>query len=288
MSGQKTPGLIGYVAPLSAAPGGALAFKISSLGNRPVAARAVRLICCDPNPAGPGIKIEEADFGLAERYPASEQRTYLGSCAFGDIPELSDRTAVKVEVMVKPTFHSDFAQTLFSLQNADGTAGVAVDIRGSMLFLQQLGTDHVFDVGVGLAKGHWSRLAVAFDPDGFSVTVSRDLHRGGDAKHVNLSHVTSRALAGADHICFAAVWRGHPEQTFNGSLEGPLLSVKGSAEEPAWEVIAAWNFGGDARDTWVEDEKERGAAAFPDQHADPRDQIVGMVRPETGLETGSP
>ena len=74
--------------PLSAAPGGTLEFKVSSRDNRPVTARALRLICCDPNPDGPGTKTEEADFGLAERYSASEQRAYLGSCAFGAIPAL--------------------------------------------------------------------------------------------------------------------------------------------------------------------------------------------------------
>jgi len=263
MSGQKIPGLIGYVTPLSAAPGGTLEFKLSSQGNRPVTACVVRLICCDPNPAGPGVKIEETDFGLAEQYPASEQRAYLGSCAFGAIPDLSDRAAVKVALMVKPTFHSDFAQTIFSLQNANGTAGVAFVIRGNMLVLQQLGTDRAVDVGVGLAKGHWSRLEVVFDPDGFSVVVSQDSQRSGDSKYVSYPRLTSQALASADHICFAAVWRGHLEQTFNGSLENPSLSgrrqkSRGSAEEPAWEAIAGWNFGGDARDTWVEDVKEKG------------------------------
>ncbi|MGQ3291408.1 MAG: N,N-dimethylformamidase beta subunit family domain-containing protein, partial [Shinella sp.] len=263
MNVQKIPGLIGYVTPLSAAPGGTLAFKISSQGNRPVTARAVRLICCDPNPAGPGIKIEAADFGLAEQYAATEQRAYLGSCAFGAIPDLSDRVAIKVALMVKPTFHSDFAQTVFSLQNVDGTAGVAVVIRGNTLFLQLLDAGHAVDIGVGLAKDHWSRLEVVFESDGFSVAVSQGSTRNGDVKHVSFSHLTSRALAGADHICFAAVWRGHPEQTFNGSLENPALSARrleapGLAEEPAWEVIASWNFGRDARDTWVDDEKDEG------------------------------
>ncbi|MEK1892469.1 MAG: N,N-dimethylformamidase beta subunit family domain-containing protein [Rhizobium sp.] len=263
MSVQKIPGLVGYVAPLSAAPGGTLEFKISSQGDRPVAARALRLICCDPNPAGPGIKIQEVDFGLAERYSASEQRAYLGSCAFGSIPVLRDRAAVKVELMVMPTLHSHLAQTVFSLQNADGTAGVAMIIRDSMLFLQQLGTDHAFGVGVGLAKDRWSRLEVAFDPDSFSVIVSRDAHRGGDTKSVSFSHVTSRALAVADHICLAAQWRGHPAQTFNGSLESPSLSARprGSAlsdQMAAWEMIASWYFGGDAREVWVGDEKEKG------------------------------
>src|SRR6478735_2507071 len=126
MSAQKLPDLVGYVAPLSAAPGGALEFKISSRDNRPVTARALRLICCDPNPDGPGTKTEEVGFGLAERYPACEQRARLGSCAFGDIPALGDLAAVKLDLMVMPTLQADFVQTIFSLQNADATAGVAM------------------------------------------------------------------------------------------------------------------------------------------------------------------
>ena len=264
MNGQKLPGLIGYVTPLSAAPGGTLEFKISSRDNRPVTARALRLICCDPNPDGPGVKTEEADFGLAERYAATEQRAYLGSCAFGAIPVLSDYAAIKIELIVMPTLHSDFAQTLFSLQNADATAGVAMIVRDNKLFLRQLGTERSYDVGVGLAKGCWSRLKITFDLNGVSVAVSRDLQKkGNDTNGVNLPHITRRMLAGADHICFAAVWRGHPEEVLNGSIESPSLSarrVDGTAleQDPAWEAIASWNFGGDAREAWVADENGKG------------------------------
>jgi N,N-dimethylformamidase len=261
MNVQKLPGLIGYVTPLSAAPRGTLEFKISSRDNRPVAARALRLISCDPNPAGPGIKTEEADFGLAERYAAVEQRPHLGSCAFGPIPALSGHAPVKLDLMVMPTLHSDFEQTVFSLQNADATVGVAMVIRDNELVLRQLGTEHAYDVGIALAKDCWSRLEVAFDLNGAVVTVSKDPQKkGDDTKGTSITHVTNRALAGVDHICFAALWRGHPEQSFNGLIENPSLSARrlespGSAEEPALGVIARWDFGGDARDIWVEDEK---------------------------------
>lgn len=263
MNAQKLPELIGYVAPLSAAPGGTLQFKISSQGNRAVTARALRLICCDLNPSGPGIKTEEAEFGLAQQYAAFEQRAYLGSCAFGPIPALSHHAAVKVDLMVKPTLHSDVVQTLFSLQNAKATAGVAMVTRDNTLFLQLLGREHLYEVGVDLAKDCWSRLEVAFDLNGVSVTVSRHSQKSDD--HANgaiLSHVTNRALVGVDHICFAALWPGHPEQSFNGSIENPSLSTRGvdatGKQERAWEVVASWNFGGDAREAWVADEKEKG------------------------------
>ncbi|MCV9961935.1 N,N-dimethylformamidase large subunit [Pararhizobium sp. BT-229] len=257
MSRTEIPELVGYVAPLSAAPGGVLEFKVSSRGYRPVTAKALRLICCDPNPAGPGVRVEGADFDLAEEYPAVEQPVYLGSCAFGPIPDLNDSEAVKIGLMVMPTLHSRVAQTVFSLQNAEGTAGVAIVVRGGVLFLQKLGADDAFELGLGLPLNEWSHLEVNFDPDGFSVVVSRGSPREDERKRASFPHVTSRTLAGADHICLAAVWRGHPTQTFNGALEGPIISAK-RPETSAWEVIAGWNFGGDARETWVEDETEKG------------------------------
>nr|WP_305112599.1 N,N-dimethylformamidase beta subunit family domain-containing protein [Shinella lacus] len=249
--------MIGYVAPLSATPGGTLEFKVSSQGNRPVAARGLRLICCDPNPAGPGVKTEAADFGLAESYPASEQQAHLGSCAFGQISDLSDFASARIGLMVQPTLFSERAQTVFSLQNAGGTAGVATIVRGGMLFLQQLGTGRVFDVGLGMAQDRWSRLEVTFEFDGFSVVVSEGRPGGDQSKRASFSDVTSAVLVGADHICFAAVWRGHPEQTFNGALENPAVRAR-RPESSAWDVIAGWNFGGDAREVWVEDETRRG------------------------------
>ncbi len=261
MDAQKIPEVVGYVTPLSAAPGGTLEFKISSQGNRPVTARALRLISCDPNPSGPGIKTEEADFGLAERYSASEQRAFLGSCAFGTIPSLSGYAGVKVGLMVMPTLQSDFDQTVFSLQNADSTFGVAIVTRDSKLFVRRLEKEDSYEVGAALPKGRWSRLEVTFDSKGVSVAVSE---QSGDATNVaDASHVTSRALTGVDHICFAALWQGHPERTFNGSIENPSLSARRveptrPEQDPAWEVIASWNFAGDARDTWVADEKDGG------------------------------
>lgn len=259
MTVQKIPGLIGYVAPLSAASGGVLEFKLSSQGDRPVTARALRLICCDPNPNGPGIKEEAADFGLAEQYPAFEQQAHVGSCAFGSIPELGAFAAVKVDLTVMPTLRSDTVQTLFSLQNADGTAGVSVVIRDAVLCLRQLDADLVVDLGVGLSVGRWSRLEMSFDSAGVSVAVSGDPKDGADRKSARVSHVTSRMLAGADHICLAARWTGYPEHVFNGSLENPSLSAS-RWEKPVseWAVIARWNFGGDARETWVDDEEEEG------------------------------
>ena len=130
--------------------------------------------------------------------------------------------------MVMPTLSSDSAQTHFLIAERRCDRRCGNGRPDNRLSLQQLGTEHSHDVGVALAKDCWSRLEVAFELDGVSVAVSLDTRtKARQPKVASVSHVTSHALAGADHICFAAVWRGHPDETFNGSIENPSLSAVG-------------------------------------------------------------
>ena len=62
--------LIGYADRFSVAPGESIAFKVSSTGAEPYQARLVRVICGDPNPAGPGIKEEAVPAAFAGPYPS--------------------------------------------------------------------------------------------------------------------------------------------------------------------------------------------------------------------------
>ena len=48
--------LIGYADRLSVRPGETIDFKVSSQGPAPFEASLVRIVCADPNPAGPGIQ----------------------------------------------------------------------------------------------------------------------------------------------------------------------------------------------------------------------------------------
>ena len=70
--------ILGYVTPLSAAPGQDLSFRISSTGNLPFTARVLRIHCADPNPAGPGMQIEAVDVPLRASYAGLEQVVHAG------------------------------------------------------------------------------------------------------------------------------------------------------------------------------------------------------------------
>ncbi len=91
--------LIGYLDRLSARPGETIAVKVSSQASGPYAADMVRIIHADPNPAGPGMKLEEVACGFAGRFPSRMQSAHPGSFAVVDaVLAVPEGGAVRVRV----------------------------------------------------------------------------------------------------------------------------------------------------------------------------------------------
>ena len=72
--------LIGYVDRFSARPGERVAVKVSSQLDRPYRADLCGSSMPMPNPAGPGIELQEVSAALAGNYPSRFQPVHLGSC----------------------------------------------------------------------------------------------------------------------------------------------------------------------------------------------------------------
>ncbi len=71
--------LAGHLDRLSARPGEAIAVKVSSQLAEPYDVDLVRIIHADPNPAGPGMKLEPVAGGFAGSYPSRAQTVQPGS-----------------------------------------------------------------------------------------------------------------------------------------------------------------------------------------------------------------
>ena len=252
------PALIGYVTPLSAQAGERLEFKISSAGDRDIAVKVVRLDCCDPNPRGPGLKSEEVEFGLKPEYAAKEQKTYLGSCAIGPVPPIPEKRDLTVEIIVRPTFFSPADQTIFSLQNSDGSKGLALVLNDGALFLearQSRPTRDALDLALGLRE--WTKLKVTFSDKGVRARASV-VETQKSAEGFAARDGLPKLLGEVDRICFAAAWNGHPEACFNGSIEAPrLVSHSPTAADSDTYLLASWRFGDSGNSEWVEDDIDR-------------------------------
>ena len=71
--------LAGYADRMSVRPGETIAFKISSADDAPFAARLVRVICADANPAGPGLVEEAVEADFTKEYAGRFQPIHAGS-----------------------------------------------------------------------------------------------------------------------------------------------------------------------------------------------------------------
>ena len=91
--------LIGYADRLSVRPGETIEFKVSSQDPAPFAASLVRIVCADPNPAGPGIQEVPVAADFAGSYPSRAQAVAPGSygrvAASGPLGSLDDLTLVE-------------------------------------------------------------------------------------------------------------------------------------------------------------------------------------------------
>lgn len=247
------PAVIGYVTPLSAQPGELLEFKISSTGDHDICAKVVRLDCCDPNPQGPGIKSTEVDFGLGQSYPATEQKTYLGSCAIGALPLLSETSSLTLSLLIKPTLFSITDQVICSLQDEVGTKGFAVVLNQGALLLKGLGMPIRQKLDIHLECNRWSQLEICFGLQDFTIRSTLV----GSGKNTEASTSPERfqdTIQGIDHLSLAAIWIGHPVDCFNGSIEAPCLTRSGSGVSTDTEVLARWSFAKDVHKQTVEDD----------------------------------
>ena len=100
--------LCGYSDRLSAQRGETIAFKVSSTGTDPYTATLVRIVRGDPNPAGPGVKLEDLSHHFNGRFPSREQRAWPGSYALVEgAAKAKLPMALSVEALIWPTLPGD-------------------------------------------------------------------------------------------------------------------------------------------------------------------------------------
>lgn len=148
--------LVGYVDRFSARPGERIAVKVSSAHAMPYRADLVRIIHADPNPAGPGIKLEEVAAEFAGEYPSRLQPVQLGSCGVIDLAapaNLPDPCTIVVRV--QPRVLDGRPQTVLDL----GGMRVLVGPAGASLLLDGARCE----AGAPMVEGRWYELRVVLD-----------------------------------------------------------------------------------------------------------------------------
>ena len=242
--------LTGYVDRLSARPGETIEFKVSSTAAEPFSARLVRIICADPNPAGPGRIEEDIAAAFAGEYPSRIQPFHPGSYARTDaaLPALTSFTAIAT---IWPTTPAKGEQAIVAHWDPAVDAGFALLIGAGGALTVRIGTADgpvELSLDVALRTRQWYRAWASYDgPSGtlrlgqsplanpLAVAQAATARRAVDAP--------ARLAAGAP-VFMAARAAAPPAAHYNGKIEAPALFDNALAEATLAEATLEAAFTG--------------------------------------------
>ena len=272
--------LIGYGDRLSVRPGETIEFKVGSQGSAPFEASLVRIICADPNPAGPGIQEVPVAADFAGSYPSRAQDVAQGSygrvAARGPLGSLEDQTLVAT---IWPTMPGRGEQGVLARFDPESGAGFALalgaDGSATAILGQASGAAVRISVGKILRPRTWYRVWASFDSAKGRLAVGQApvrpdpfVDRAGSAE------VAVEAAADGDGPLLIGALGGRPVTGhFNGKIEAPAVFDRalGAVEAAAAEfgaagagevvpgLVARWDFAQEISGTRIVDTGPAGA-----------------------------
>ncbi len=270
--------LTGYADPLTTRPGGTVKFMVSSELPE-YRAEIVRVIHGDPNPKGPGLKLEAVTSAVERDYPGRVQPIRTGSCVIvADAPVLAAVASITITGWIYPTTPDKGAQGIMGKWDPEANAGFALLIDDNGALALRLGDGNTvaeIHSEARLLARHWYFIAAAFDAaTATAQLVQRPL---ADWPHDTSGAEVSTDLAAAIGACkaplimaacFAGEDRGQvlTERHYNGKLEAPAVFGRAltrdelrSVQAGGWRsvdgpIVGAWSFARDFDSERVTDE----------------------------------
>ena len=255
--------ITGYADRYSVAPGESIAFKVSSTSSEDYEARLVRVICGDPNPAGPGIRERPVEAAFAGRYPSRVQPIHNGSWArvAGTAP-LDALDSFTVTAAIWPTL-PDLARRQGLVSRVDDATGAGftleIDDAGSLAATLSDGTGTVIlGTGKALRARAWYRVFLSYDADAGEIRVGQlalaPAMTVDDSGTASISAAFEGSCTGSGDLAFAARAGSPPADRYNGKLEAPRIVAAALDPEAAFRaagddlaevgerLVAAWDF----------------------------------------------
>jgi N,N-dimethylformamidase len=238
--------ITGYLDRLSCRPGETLAAKVSVRDGTPYRVTLERLICADPNPAGPGQRVE--DLGAVFSQEVAGRRQPIARGSYATIPAAPDRpqtAACTWSALVAPG-RTDRDQAVLS--EADDTSQVVMGVGPEGAFAR-LGSLTV-RTGTPLRPKHWYRVWVSADPT-TGVVVVGQTRLEDQATATGTTTASGLVLPSRGRVLIAAEEAG---AHFTGKIEDPGIFAGFSDTPPeGLPVLARWDFARDIAGLTVTD-----------------------------------
>lgn len=259
--------LLGYSDRLSGRPGDEIAFKVSSEASEPYDARLVRVICADPNPAGPGLQLEEVDLPFGGRFPSRTQPFYPGSHAV--IP-LDGRfralRGIAVSATIWPTTPQKARQGIVSCGGSGRKPVLSLCLdRGIVTAVARSSSNQETTAacrGEPVRARRWYRVWANYDVVNGTMSIGcRALDAPSGPANFTVAAIGSVPVRDLDRLVIAGVDGDSVQAHFNGKIEAPSLADVPVEEiddreydvrnhQGAW---ALWDFARDTTSTRVVD-----------------------------------
>jgi N,N-dimethylformamidase len=246
--------LTGYTDRLSAAAGERIAFKVSSAAAGPYRASLARIVHADPNPAGPGVKMEDLAGRFAIERPSRVQPLALGSHARVEAAAaLRLAGPLTVTALVWPTLAREESCVVARWDEAGG-AGWALSIgpRGVTARAGVAGGESLtVTTGRPLALRRWHRVWLVADPAAGTLRAGHAPLGGGGREEMAAPLPPGARLDAAAPLTIGARLGPGAREHFNGKIEDPmLLATAARAPEtllldpllPPPDLVAGWDF----------------------------------------------
>jgi N,N-dimethylformamidase len=250
--------LAAYSDRMSVRPGETIEFKVSSMDDAPYAARLVRVISADANPAGPGLVEEAVEADFAGNHTGRFQPVHAGSHGIVEQSiDLSARGSLSLVATIWPTRTGiGRRQGVLSIYDPAVRRGIALAVGEDGSIEAMLGATRI-KTRAPLEERHWYRVFAVYDAASATLTAGQVRLEGG--RPVGAPRTASVKLeAGAAALPAAGMpWiigalggspvKGH----FNGKIERPVIAAaaadaamveKLTADPAAPGVIASWDF----------------------------------------------
>jgi N,N-dimethylformamidase len=249
MSDHQLP-ITGYLDRFSHRPGETFSVHTSLHTPGPFRAHLVRVVSGDPNPAGPGLILEDRAVVFDQTYKGRNQPIALGSCAIVDrVPAGEPAAARTWTILVCPGL-TDRTQVVLAEQS--DTQAVVLRIGPGGASAECAGTTRL-EVAAPIRKGRWYRLWLSVHPDG-SALLGQQPFDGGVPAIAETTGFGPVPISGA--LVMAARDPAVPTGHFTGRLQDPSIRqgfARTATELDQLPALAAWDFARGMSSQTIED-----------------------------------
>ena len=247
--------LAAYADRLSVRPGETIRFHIANATGEAVAARIVRVISSDANPAGPGIQLEDVDTQIARLAEPGPSQAPLGSYAIVDgLEQWLSGASFTLTCRVFPTHLGARRQALITRSDEAQHRGIGLMIDSDGRLRGSMGSGDAFEEvrsAHTLTEQRWHSVWLRFDAEMSELQIGHAAFGSGapSVASTTLSAGTSPMVESP--LLMAAANPDAPSAHFNGKLERPTLYDRSLSDEAlramilgeeAPDAVACWDF----------------------------------------------